>query len=73
MSDVASLLAGMPRDERVDVLRRARHLQTMRDADADAALADLAAGQRDLMRALMPLPHEVLRQAENDAHSEQEH
>lgn len=72
VNDVVSLLAGMPSDERVEVLRRARHFQTMGDGDADAALADLAPGQRERVRALMPLSHEVLRQAENDAQSAQE-
>lgn len=72
MSDVERLLTGMRSSERIEVLRRARHLQTMRDADANARLDGLDANQREHVRALMSLPHEALRQAENDAQCEQE-
>lgn len=72
MSAVERLLAGMRSSERIEVLRRARHLQTMRDADADAALGGLDPEHRERVRTLMPLSHEVLRQTENDAQSEQE-
>ena len=74
---IESLLAGMrscgmPPAEHIEVSRMARRLLEMDDADADAALAHLDPGQRERVHPLMALSPEVLLQAENEIHSEQE-